>query len=143
MNKKIYCAGPISGDITYQENYKKIIELVKQNGYHPLFEPELKPNYVLTDQEIYKRDIKWLTDATGMVAEVSGPSLGVGFEIAYALFVLKKPVLALYHSSVKRLSAMVNGCDSPLLSVQVYKNDVDLERLIKIYLQLILNKYSE
>lgn len=90
MNKKIYCAGPISGDTTYQENYKKIIELVRQNGFHPLYEPELKPNYVLTDQEIYRRDINWLTDAIGMIAEVSGPSLGVGFEIAYALFELKK-----------------------------------------------------
>lgn len=138
MNKKIYCAGPISGDTTYQENYKKIIELVKNNGFHPLYEPELKPNYVLTDKEIYRRDINWLTDSVGMIAEVSGPSLGVGFEIAYALYELKKPVLALYHESVPRLSAMIKGCDSPLLSVQKYKDEFELEKFIKIYLQLVL-----
>jgi len=138
MNKKIYCAGPISGDITYQNNYKKIIELIKINGFHPLYEPELKPNYTLTDQEIYRRDIKWLIDSAGVIAEVSGPSLGVGFEIAYALFELKKPVLALYHESVPRLSAMIKGCDSPLLSVQQYKDEFELEKFIKIYLQLVL-----
>jgi nucleoside 2-deoxyribosyltransferase len=138
MNKKIYCAGPISGDITYQNNYKKIIELVKINGFHPLYEPELKPNYTLTDHEIYRRDIKWLIDSAGVIAEVSGPSLGVGFEIAYALFELKKPVLALYHESVPRLSAMIKGCDSPLLSVQQYKDEFELEKFIKIYLQLVL-----
>ncbi|MGB9664393.1 MAG: nucleoside 2-deoxyribosyltransferase [Ignavibacteria bacterium] len=138
MNKKIYCAGPISGDITYQENYKKMIEIVRQNGFYPLYEPELKPNYVLTDQEIYRRDINWLNDAIGMIAEVSGPSLGVGFEIAYALFQLKKPVLALYHESIPRLSAMIKGCDNSLLSVQKYKDEFELEKFIKIYLQLVL-----
>lgn len=138
MNKKIYCAGPISGDTTYAENYKKIIELVKSFGCTPLHEPDLKPNYKLTDEEIYRRDINWIDDSIGVIAEVSGPSLGVGFEIAYSLFVLKKPVLALYHESVPRLSAMIKGCDSPLLSVQKYKNEVDLEKFIRIYLQLVL-----
>lgn len=138
MNKKIYCAGPISGDTTFSDYYKKIIEIVKRNGYIPLHEPELKPNYILTDEEIYKRDISWITESAGIIAEVSGQSLGVGFEIAYSLFVLNKPVLALYYENIPRLSAMIKGCNSPLLSVQKYKNDVDLEKFIKIYLQLIL-----
>ncbi len=138
MSKRIYCAGPISGDTTFSEYYKKIIEIVKRSGYIPLHEPELKPNYILSDEEIYHRDIKWITESAGVIAEVSGPSLGVGFEIAYSLFILNKPVLALYHESVPRLSAMIKGCNSPLLSVQRYKNDIDLEKFIKIYLQLIL-----
>lgn len=138
MNKKVYCAGPISGDITFSENYKRIIEIVKSNGFFPLHEPNLKPNYTLTDEEIYRRDIKWIAESAGVIAEVSGPSLGVGFEIAYSLFVLNKPVLALYHESVPRLSAMIKGCESHLLSVQKYKNENDLEKFIKIYLFQIL-----
>lgn len=138
MNKKIYCAGPISGDNTYQEFYKKIIQIVKENKFIPLYEPELKPNFNLTPQEIYRRDIHWLTESLGIIAEVSGPSLGVGFEIAYALFYLKKPVLALYNSNVPHLSAMIRGCDSPLISVQSYLSEVELEKYIKIYLQMII-----
>lgn len=138
MNKKIYCAGAISGDISYQASYKKIIELVKQNGFTPLYEPELKPNYILSDEEIYRRDINWINQSNAVIAEVSGPSLGVGFEIAYALFVLKKPVLALYNENVPRLSAMIKGCDSPLISIQKYKDELDLEKFVKIFLQLIL-----
>lgn len=138
MNKKIYCAGAISGDISYQASYKKIIELVKQNGFTPLYEPELKPNYILSDEEIYRRDINWINQSNAVIAEVSGPSLGVGFEIAYALFVLKKPVLALYNENVPRLSAMIKGCDSPLISIQKYKDELDLEKFVRIFLQLIL-----
>lgn len=138
MSKKIYCAGAISGDISYKAYYRKIIELVKKNGFIPLYEPELKPNYTLSDEEIYRRDINWLTQSDAVIAEVSGPSLGVGFEISYALFVLKIPVLTLYNENVPRLSAMIKGCDSQLLSVQKYRDDLDLEKFVKIFLQLIL-----
>ena len=54
MRKIIYCAGPISGDITYQDYYKKIIEIVKKSGNLPLHEPDLKPNYVLSESEILR-----------------------------------------------------------------------------------------
>ncbi len=138
MNKKIYCAGPLSGDTTFAENYKWVIQIVKNNGFTPLHEQELKPNFELTDREIFLRDIKWISDSVGVIAEVSGPSLGVGFEIAYSLYVLKKPVLALYNQEVRRLSAMIKGCDSPLLSIQVYKDELELEKYIKIFLQMVL-----
>ncbi len=138
MRKIIYCAGPISGDITYQDYYKKIIEIVKKSGNLPLHEPDLIPNYVLSESEIFKRDINWLTIADGIIAEISGPSLGVGFEIAYALYVLKKPVLALCHKNVSRLSAIIMGCDSSLLSVQTYKDEIDLNKFIQLYLDMII-----
>lgn len=138
MRKKIYCAGPISGDLTYKDYYIKIIDIVKSLGHIPLHEPELKPNYVLSDREIFNRDINWLTNSDGMIAEVSGPSLGVGFEIAYALYVLQKPVLALCHKNVPRLSAMIRGCNSSYLSVQTYNDEVDLNKFIQIYLSMII-----
>ena len=63
----------------------------------------------LIDNDIFQRDLKWLQSADVLVAEVSTPSLGVGYELGIAEK-LKIPVLCLYRSiKEKRLSAMING----------------------------------
>ena len=52
----------------------------------------------LTDNEILERDMQWLSQAHVVVAEVTQPSLGVGFEIARAI-TLNKPILCLFRRS--------------------------------------------
>jgi hypothetical protein len=52
----------------------------------------------LNDTEILERDMQWLSQAHVVVAEVTQPSLGVGFEIARAV-TLNKPVLCLFRPS--------------------------------------------
>ena len=52
----------------------------------------------LNDAEILERDMQWLSQAHIVVAEVTQPSLGVGFEIARAI-TLNKPVLCLFRPS--------------------------------------------
>jgi hypothetical protein len=69
-----------------------------------------------------------------MIAEASGPSLGVGFEVSYAIFQRQLPVLVLYNAEVQQISAMIMGSDSPLLSVQKYKDDEDMKNIIKQFL---------
>ena len=62
-----------------------------------------------TDNDIFQRDLIWLQSADAVVAEVSTPSLGVGYELGIAEK-LKIPVLCLYRPiKGKRLSAMING----------------------------------
>lgn len=135
----IYCAGPIKGDTSYQLFYKKIIAKVAQLKFNALseFNIEFEQKIKLSDKEIYERDVAWLRSSKAMIAEVSGPSLGVGFEISYALFELKIPVLALYNDDVKKVSAMISGCSSPLLSVYSYKNEPELYEHISEFLTKI------
>ena len=65
----------------------------------------------LEDKLIRKRDMDWIREAEIMVADVSKPSLGVGYEIRDAE-TLGKKVLCLYRlQEGKRLSAMINGSD--------------------------------
>jgi nucleoside 2-deoxyribosyltransferase len=68
----------------------------------------------LSAAAIHDRDLGWIRAADGVIAEVTRPSLGVGYEVAYATQVLAKPVLALFRlSSDRRLSAMIEsapGC---------------------------------
>ena len=63
-----------------------------------------------TDKEIYQRDLEWLESADAVIAEVTNPSLGVGYELGIAEK-LGKPVLCLYKDSndKTKLSAMVSG----------------------------------
>jgi len=132
----IYCSGPIRGDSTYKESFKRMIDYAESLGHSVLTGSSSKFNtsIPLTDKQIYKRDLKWIDGSKVMIAEVSGPSLGVGFEIAYAIFHRKIPVLAIHNSEVKQISAMVLGSDSPLLTIQKYRDEEDMKRVIKVYL---------
>jgi len=136
----IYCAGAIKGDTSYQKNYKEIISIVDSLDHTALSElnPDFKSAYPLTDKQIYKRDMKWLESCQMVIAEVSGASLGVGFELAYTLFQLKKPVLALYSSEVKKVSAMISGCSSELLTVKQYHEVDEVTKCVKNFIR----KYS-
>ena len=137
----IYCAGPIRGNLTYQDSFKKIIEYVENLGHSVLTElsGKFSSSIPLTDAQIYKRDLKWIDGSKVMIAEASGPSLGVGFEISYAIFERKLPVLVLYNSEVQQISAMIMGSDSPLLSVQKYQDEEEMKKIIKQF----LTKYSQ
>jgi 2'-deoxynucleoside 5'-phosphate N-hydrolase len=61
------------------------------------------------DPAIHDRDMAWLMDCDLIVAEVTLPSLGVGYELGWAC-ALNKPVLAMYRPAIgKRISAMIAG----------------------------------
>ena len=64
----------------------------------------------LSDQEIYQRDIKWLASADVVIAEVTNPSLGVGYELGIAAE-MNKQILCLYEYTKegRKLSAMISG----------------------------------
>ncbi|MDP2104254.1 MAG: nucleoside 2-deoxyribosyltransferase [Candidatus Gracilibacteria bacterium] len=113
--KKIYFAGAIRGGREDVEIYKGIIAYLCQKG--EVLTEHVGDNKIYssgetsrTEDDIYNRDIDWLTSADFMVAEVSTPSLGVGFEIAKSVEQGKK-ILCLYRiQDGKRLSAMIKGC---------------------------------
>ena len=88
----------------------------------------------LNDKQVYTRDIKWIDGSKIMIAEVSGPSLGVGFEISYALFVKKIPVLAVYQENAGQISAMISGCNNKNLQLKKVSNIDDLTQVIKNFI---------
>lgn len=133
---RVYCSGPIRGDVSFNHNYRSIIKEVAGLGCLPLTEitPADDPNRVdinisdhSNDRDIYNRDMDWLRSSHCVVAEVSAPSHGAGFEISYALFVMGIPVLALHCNLGNRLSAMLEGCDSPNLTVIHYSDKEDIK----------------
>ncbi|HUX92544.1 MAG TPA: nucleoside 2-deoxyribosyltransferase [Ignavibacteriaceae bacterium] len=133
----IYCAGPIKGDVSYQKFYIEIISHIDSLGLTALSELNNKfsEKESLTAEEIFNRDIGWIKKSDLIIAEVSGPSLGVGFEIAFGLYQLNIPVLALYNKEVKKVSAMITGCNSKLLTVIGYTNTGDLKNSISTFIK--------
>jgi len=132
----IYCAGPIKGNTEFKDNYSKVVEVVESLGHTALSEMSKKfhSSIPLSPKQVYARDMKWLEGSKLMIAEISGPSLGVGFEIAYALFVKKINVLALYSSDAPNLSSMITGCNNPKLSISKYTNADDLTKTINDFI---------
>lgn len=62
----------------------------------------------LSDRQIHDRDLRWLRASDVVVADVTIPSLGVGYEIATAI-AWHIPVLALHRTEAGSLSAMIAG----------------------------------
>jgi nucleoside 2-deoxyribosyltransferase len=126
---KIYYAGSIRGGRDDKDMYAKIIKTLSSYG-EVLTEHVGDRNLTAlgeggpTEEYIYNRDMKWLKEADVLIAEVTTPSLGVGYEIAKAEEWGKK-VLCLYRETEgKRLSAMILGCKK--LGVKKYTSSVDL-----------------
>jgi nucleoside 2-deoxyribosyltransferase len=136
---KIYFAGSIRGGRADAELYQKIIDNIKKYG--EVLTEHVGDDNVLnngeknkSDKYIHDRDLEWVKKSDLMIAEVSTPSLGVGYEIAMAIQ-LKKPVFCFYKvNSGKRLSAMINGSEN--VKIFEYYNLKDIERsLSEIFIQ--------
>ncbi len=80
------------------------------------------------EQEIYLRDIELLEESDCMVAEVTVPSIGVGYEVCRALG-LGIPVLCV-HSAGANVSAMVLGNPNMQGRVREYCDLDDLEQIL-------------
>lgn len=94
--------------------YLAIIEAIKKAGGEVLSEVFVHDaiNYggsPLPAKQIYERDTEMIKEADVVIAEVTNPSLGVGYELAYAEK-LERPILCLFKKdSGRNLSAMVSG----------------------------------
>jgi len=111
----IYFAGAISGGRGDVAHYREIIAALEADGHRVLAGAVAAEN-VGADGErlescaIFDRDIAWIAEADAIVAEVSMPSTGVGYEIATARYRFEIPVICLYRPAyTKRCTAMVSG----------------------------------
>ncbi len=86
-------------------------------------------------EEVFARDVAWIEDADAMVAEVSTPSHGVGFEIGHALN-LGKPVLALHQKS-QVVSKMIMGNKAASLRIANYISEDEAIALVLSFLNSI------
>lgn len=137
---KIYFAGSIRGGREDQARYEAILAMLREYG-------EVLTEHVAdaglsdqgeesTDRSIHDRDMKWLMEAQAVVAEVTTPSLGVGYEIGRAVDA-GKPVLCLFREDSGRvLSAMIAGC--PQVQVVQYRTADTLCELLRAFFKVLV-----
>ncbi len=89
------------------------------------------------DREIYARDVAWLREADVVIAEVSTPSLGVGYEVARAAVMGKRIVCLFRTESERRLSAMIRG--NPAVRIVEYGDTDDPRELADRAMSLALS----
>jgi len=131
---RIYFAGSIRGGRDDVELYGRIIDLLSRHG-HVLTEHvghlDLGEDD-LSDEAIFQRDMAWLDKADALVAEVTVPSHGVGYEIARAE-TLNKPTLCLHRPGPgRRLSALIAG--NPGIACRSYHELADLPPVLEAFL---------
>lgn len=122
----IYFAASIRAGRELQPLYAGIVAHLQQAGHivlteHVAASTVLDDERDTTEQAIYTQDTAWLDTCDVVIAEVTVPSLGVGYEIGYALHQSHKPVLCLCQQGVN-LSAMLVGNSDPALRVAHYES---------------------
>ena len=111
----IYFGGAISGGRADVGHYRRIVDALLADGHRVLAgavasEEVTAHGEPLDPAAIFTRDLGWIEEADVLVAEVSVPSTGVGYEIAAARHRFDRPVICLYRGGhTKRCSAMVAG----------------------------------
>lgn len=111
----IYLSGAISAGRADVALYRRIADALEADGYRVLAgsvaaEHVSDAGDPLDPCAIFERDMCWIEEAEVLVAEVSMPSTGVGYEIAAARYLRDIPVICLYRPAyTKRCTAMVAG----------------------------------
>jgi hypothetical protein len=87
---KIYLACTVRGDRGGVAAGRAICERLQACGHDVLTTHLLADNVEsaesqITEQDVFRRDLEWLTACDVLVAEASGSSYGVGFEVGYVL----------------------------------------------------------
>jgi len=142
---KIYFAGAIRAGRQDAEIYKAMIEVLKSFGdvlTEHVGDPALseKGNDGPHDRFIHDRDMAWLESCDCVVAEVTTPSLGVGYELGWAA-AMKKPALCLYrHPSKNVLSAMIAG--SPGIRTVAYTSMDEARSILDEFMKKVVQKKS-
>ena len=136
----IYFACSITGGRDFEPIYQDLIAALLADGHSiptaHLADSEVKAlEAIVSPREVYERDVAWIGDCEALVAEVSTPSHGVGYEVAYALSI-GKPVLCIYQEG-QPLSKMLSGNSHPSIQVSRYRNTGHAIAIIRSFLKKI------
>lgn len=131
MAKKVYFAGSIRGGRIDADLYRRIIEYMQRTSI-VLTEHIGRPDLNLMEQgkrdiDIYDQDTAWLRESDVLIGECSCPSLGVGYELAYAE-ARGIPCHIFYDKTKTQLSAMLTG--NPYFIIHPYSSEEDIYEVL-------------
>lgn len=133
---RIYFSGSIRGGRQDAVLYHDLIEYLKTFGKvltEHIGRIDLVDEREIPPCQIHDRDMTWLKTSDVIIAEVTTPSLGVGYELGRAVE-MGKPILCLYRKNEDRsVSGMISG--SPGIISIVYETLDEAKRWIEGFLK--------
>jgi len=117
----VYLACTVRGDRGGVLAGRAICERLQRHGHEVLTTHLLADNVDsaearITEHQVFRRDLEWLTSCDVLVAEASGSSYGVGFEVGYVLGRAEttgQRVILLYDTARRdKVSRLITGNDA-------------------------------
>lgn len=137
---KVYLACTVRGDRGGVAAGRAICALLQRHGHevlttHLLDDDVDEAESALAASDVFRRDLAWLERCDLLVAEASGSSYGVGFEVGYVLGRARETgqrVILLYDAARRdRVSRLIAGnCDGRCATF-AYRSLAELERFIE------------
>jgi 2'-deoxynucleoside 5'-phosphate N-hydrolase len=137
---QVYFAGAIMGGRENLPVYQHIVAWLQAAGHEVpsahVADPAVLSRESALSREVYERDVAWIETSDAMVAEVSTPSLGVGYEVGYGLR-RGLPVLCLYRRGLS-VSKMITGNPAPTLVVATYSDLTEIDARLAAFLTSVV-----
>ena len=142
---RIYLACTVRGDRGTIEAARHINERLMALGHEVLTSHLLRDDVETvenrtTDRDVFDRDLQWLDTADVLVAEASGSSYGVGFEVGYILGRAAQSGQRAYvlYSAERQgvLSRLVSGLSHQHAEVCAYRALADIDTFLSTHLRI-------
>ena len=139
----VYLACTVRGDRSALAVVRELADTIERLGHtvitrHLLADDADGEEGRLTERDVFERDMRWLESADLLIAEASGSSYGVGYEVGYVIGradVTGQRVLLLYDASRRnRVSRLIAGNTHPACTTYPYRDAADLLRFVEVYL---------
>lgn len=136
----IYLACTVRGDRGGLESARALADLLEREGHvvmtrHLLADDVEAAESALSERTVFERDVRWLDAADLLIAEASGSSYGVGFEVGYVLGRSQQTaqrVVLLYHADrTPYVSRLIAGNTHPACTTYPYRDAADLLRFVE------------
>ncbi len=134
---KVYFGFTVAGDRSGIETARKMVGLLEGMGHevltrHLVADDAGERDRALGPQAVYDRDMSWLAGCDGLVAEVSGSSFGIGFEIGYLLAQgTRRAILFYRRDAAHRISLLIRGNTHPCCTVVPYEDVSEVEECLR------------
>ena len=136
----IYLACTVRGDRDAVAALRRVADDLEAAGHVVLTRHLLKDDVesaeaALSERQVYERDIEWLNAADVLIADASGSSFGVGFEVGWVLANSDRTnqrVLLLFREDRRnQISRLIVGNAHPNCTVIQYSDAADLTQRVR------------
>lgn len=146
----VYLACTVRGHRGGVAAARALADLIERHGHTVLTRHLLEDDVdaaeaALTEREVFARDLRWLESADLLIAEASGTSYGVGFEVGYVLGRAAdtgQRVLLLYDCARRpHVSRLIAGATHDACTTYAYKDGDGLMTFVGEYLNGVMEDW--